>query len=149
LLECLGKRRSSRADQNIVHLFHLWERMGFAVDIAAQVETTRLMTFEELRDLIDRAVLQVDPSSQLLQYPQINGKRHYIYVVEGEEPDAEFQPANRVGFAHAKVAVVPEDFLKACLVGDQVNLRPWLDARSVTFSPVRVSQRSSARTSPS
>ncbi len=116
--------RSAVASVDPLSLFHLWERMGFAVDIAAQDVTTRLLPLTELRQVVAEAVGAME--SPIV----VNGQRHYVYVVEGEEPDAEFRD-DRVGFSHVNVAVVPEAFLAACLSSDRTPLEKWLDCRAI------------------
>lgn len=115
LSSMLATARSARAAADVMNLMHLWERMGFAVDVAAQNATARLLTLNELRREAHRA-LRAMPA-------EVNGEKHYVYLVEGEEPDAEFRESDRVGFSHVKLAVVPEAFLKAALQDGTFDVR--------------------------
>lgn len=123
ITSALQTARTATAAGDPLSVFHLWERMGFAVDIAAQDRTTRLLTLKELRNKIDAAIDIV-----------ANYKAgHSIYVVEGEEPDAEFRD-DRVGFSHVNLAVVPNEFLAACLQPNFDALKKWLKNRSIKLA---------------
>lgn len=125
--------RSARSAPDVMNLFHLWERMGFALDVAARNDATRLLPFADLRALVANAVeaMRTRQAGDHACRVTVQGEPHYVYVVEGEEPDAEFREQDRVGFAHVKVAVVPESFLKACLADDPAAAQAWLGYRSI------------------
>ncbi len=119
--------RTATAAGDPLSLFHLWERMGFALDVAAQDNLAQLVPLTSLRGHV-RTVVQGMGSEVT-----INGERHYVYLVEGEEPDAEFRD-DRVGFSHVNVAVVPEQFIAACLDPDTAAIEKWLDNRSIKLA---------------
>ncbi len=126
--------RMATAAGDPLSLFHLWERMGFALDIAAQDKTTRLFPIEKLRKNVGEVVSEMGP--QIV----INDQPHYVYLVEGKEPDAEFRD-DRVGFCHVNVAVVPEAFLAACLEGNEAALEAWLSNRSIKLADAAEEKR--------
>lgn len=112
----LPTARSAPAAADVVNLFHLWERLGFALDVAAQDGTTRLLEFNELRGHVHAVVSGLPDAGARPGFRfKFQGEIHFVYVVEGEEPDADFRGKDRVGFSHLKVALVPERFLKAAL----------------------------------
>lgn len=127
----LQTARRAVAAGDPLSLFHLWERMGFSLDIAAQDKTNRLLPMNELREKIDAAIGQMNSEYR---------ENHHIYIVEGEEPDAEFRN-DRVGFSHINVAVVPTEFLASCLAPKLQDsnekfepLIEWLNNRSIRLA---------------
>lgn len=123
--------RSATAAADPLSLFHLWERMGFSLDVAAQDKTTRLLPLNELQRKVDLAIHAMASDYK---------RSHLIYRVEGEEPDAEFRD-DRVGFSHVNVAVVPKEFLAACLepklLDPSEEFKPliaWLKNRSIRLA---------------
>jgi len=134
ITSALQTARTAAAAGDPLSLFHLWERMGFAVDIAAQDKTTRLFRIEELRTKVREVVTAMGSPIT------INKERHYVYLVEGEEPDAEFRE-DRVGFSHVNVAVVPEAFLAACLDWNTAPLEKWLENRSIKLAPIEAEKQ--------
>jgi len=127
ITSALQTARTATAAGDPLSLFHLWERMGFAIDIAAQNNTSRLLGIEDLRKIVGEVVKNM--GSEI----KINEERHYVYMIEGEEPDAEFRD-DRVGFSHVNVAVVPEAFLAACLQPNFDALKEWLTNRSIKLA---------------
>ncbi|MDA7978296.1 MAG: hypothetical protein MPJ50_05940 [Pirellulales bacterium] len=109
----LQAARTAKSAAELVNLFHLWERMGFALDIAAQDSAARLLPLAALRGEIDRVLYDMRNGSDHGSIPVNRNEPHYAFLVEGEEHDAQFKDSDTVGFAHAKVAIVPAKFLAA------------------------------------
>jgi len=106
--------RSAAGCADLPCLFHIWERLGFAVDVAAQDATTRLLTMQEMDRLVDAALSRVN-LAKVNTGDNGPDNPHWACTIEAEEPDAEFRDSDRVGFSHRKIAIVPVEFLAASL----------------------------------
>ncbi|HEY4259779.1 MAG TPA: hypothetical protein VGM98_06460, partial [Schlesneria sp.] len=109
--------RISNSSKDLVSLFHLWQRMGFCLDFAAQDARGELIGSSELEDLGHDIFRQMRDANGVIK---INDKLHHAYLLHAEEHDAEFQPGDRVGFAFASVALVPDEFCAAALQFDPI-----------------------------
>ncbi len=154
--DTVGEETGS-AESSIVALFNLYERMGFAVDIAATDGLGQTVTQRGLLDQIRDTALE-----KVFEYGQsIDGESpidsHYVYVLLPREPDSEYRgpfpdAVTRdkdyawVGSAFVRLAVVPKRFHDLVLVyldGEEeqntdestgeksTDLRDWLTMRGI------------------
>ena len=149
---------AGRAESSIVALFNLYERMGFAMDIAATDSLGQTVTQRQLLTLVRKAGLEqfFNRTHTADHGPPI--EKHYVYVLTPREPDSEYRgpfpdgPISNgdyawVGCAFLRLAVVPESFhelILAYLDGNKesgntsksTDLRDWLSMRGIeTASP--------------
>jgi hypothetical protein len=97
---------NSSTSQGVNALFHLWERMGFALDVAVVDERNQLLPPRDLNEHVNavRATFKT------------NGEEpHTVFVLNPREPDSDYRPDDRVGFSFLNVAVVPDEFHKLCM----------------------------------
>ncbi|MBL8868790.1 MAG: hypothetical protein JNK90_03300 [Planctomycetaceae bacterium] len=131
LVSKLQMARTSNASKDLVSLFHLWQRMGFCLDFAAQDARGELIDSGELADM-SHSILQKKMRNGKGEI-RTNGKLHHAYFLQAEEHDAEFQPGDRVGLAFASIALVPKEFCDSALYFNVEFLKGTIKDSAILF----------------
>ncbi len=128
---------TGRAESSIVALFNLYERMGFAIDIAAtdrlgqtvtQTGLLRQLRRAEREGLFELPSLGDDPAPGNDPVPGLDA--HYVYLLAPREPDSEYRgpfpdgdtslPDQTdyawIGSAFLRLVVVPKSFHDLLLI---------------------------------
>ncbi len=117
---CFGRAQTSSTSRSLVALFNLWERMGFALDLALVDKRNQLLPRKELQKILKATMENLESSGSPIT------KTHSFVRVTPQEPDGDFRPHNKVGFAFAKVARVPHEFHEACRHAGPISVGKFL-----------------------
>lgn len=146
---------SAKSESSIVALFNLYERLGFAVDIAAMDRLGQPVDQRKLSQLLERSKV-IDFFSSQNPGNDLALDKHYVYVLLPREPDSEYRgdfpdaslydsdkldenDYSLVGLSFIRIAVVPAKFHQLMLAPlleppneDRLNdLRGWLLMRGI------------------
>ncbi len=110
-----GRAQTSSTSRSALALFNLWERMGFALDIAVVDERNQLLRRSEISKIISELVRPIKDRPAIVDPEgKVNGIPHRLFTVFPQESDGDFRPLDKVGFSFAKVARVPNEFHEVC-----------------------------------